>query len=83
MTTAEVSVEVEAPPETTWEVAADPRNLPHWDRHIVAVSAGSSFGLFPIHSNQTERARDLGYGVGVYQDLAISIDRAGAAATRR
>ncbi len=24
------------------------------------------------------RARDLGYGVGVYQDLAISIDRAGA-----
>lgn len=41
MTTAEVSVEVEAPPETTWEVAADPRNLPHWDRHIVAVSAST------------------------------------------
>jgi len=38
VTTAEVSVEVEAPPEVAWEVAADPRNLPHWDRHIVAVS---------------------------------------------
>lgn len=37
MTTAEFSVEVEAPPEVAWEVAADPRNLPHWDRHIVAV----------------------------------------------
>jgi len=37
MTTAEFSVEIEAPPEIAWEVAADPRNLPHWDRHIVAV----------------------------------------------
>jgi hypothetical protein len=39
VTTAEVSVEVDAPPEVAWEVAADPRNLPLWDRHIVAVSA--------------------------------------------
>ena len=38
MTTAEVSVEVEASPEAAWEVAADPRNLPHWDKHIVSVS---------------------------------------------
>jgi hypothetical protein len=38
VTTAEVSVEVEAPPEVAWDVAADPRNLPLWDRHIVAVS---------------------------------------------
>jgi hypothetical protein len=38
VTTAEVSVEVEAPPEAAWEVAADPRNLPHWDKHIVSVS---------------------------------------------
>jgi hypothetical protein len=38
VTTAEVSVEVEAPPEVAWELAADPRNLPHWDRHIVDVS---------------------------------------------
>jgi hypothetical protein len=38
VTTAEVSVEVDAPPQIAWQVAADPRNLPHWDRHIVSVS---------------------------------------------
>ena len=34
MTTVEFSVEVEAPPERVWTVASDPRNLPHWDRHV-------------------------------------------------
>jgi len=37
VTTAEYSVEVDAPPELVWEVTSDPKNLPHWDRHIVAV----------------------------------------------
>jgi hypothetical protein len=37
MTTAEFSVEVEATPEEVWEVTSDPRNLPHWERHIVRV----------------------------------------------
>jgi uncharacterized protein YndB with AHSA1/START domain len=37
VTSAEVSVEVEAPPELVWEVTSDPRNLPHWDRHIESV----------------------------------------------
>jgi len=37
MTTVEYSVEIDAPPELVWEVTSDPRNLPHWDRHIVAV----------------------------------------------
>jgi uncharacterized protein YndB with AHSA1/START domain len=37
MTTVEFSVEVEAPPETVWEIASDPRNLPQWDKHIVRV----------------------------------------------
>lgn len=37
MTTAEFSVEVDAAPEQVWEVASDPRNLPHWDRHIISV----------------------------------------------
>ena len=41
MTSAECSVEVEAPPEAVWEVTSDPRNLPHWDRHIVAVKVPS------------------------------------------
>ena len=39
VTTAEYSVEVDAPPELVWEVTSDPKNLPHWDRHIVAVKA--------------------------------------------
>jgi hypothetical protein len=41
MTSAECSVEVDAPPEAVWEVTSDPRNLPHWDRHIVAVKMPS------------------------------------------
>jgi uncharacterized protein YndB with AHSA1/START domain len=36
-TSVEFSVEVEATPEQAWEVVSDPRNLPHWDRHIDAV----------------------------------------------
>jgi ligand-binding SRPBCC domain-containing protein len=38
VTTVEYSVEVDAPPELVWEVTGDPRNLPHWDKHIVAVA---------------------------------------------
>ena len=34
---SESSVEVDAPPELVWEVASDPQNLPHWDRHIEAA----------------------------------------------
>lgn len=37
MTTAEFSVEVEATPDATWQIASDPRNLPQWDKHIVRV----------------------------------------------
>ena len=36
-TMAEASIEIDAPPETVWQVASDPRNLPHWDRHIEAA----------------------------------------------
>jgi len=36
-TVAEASIEIDAPPEVVWEVASDPRNLPHWDRHIEAT----------------------------------------------
>ena len=37
MTSVEFSVEVDAPAERVWAVASDPRNLPHWDRHIESV----------------------------------------------
>jgi ligand-binding SRPBCC domain-containing protein len=36
-TRAEASIEIDAPPETVWKVSSDPRNLPHWDRHIEAA----------------------------------------------
>jgi uncharacterized membrane protein len=38
MTTVQFSVEVDAPPKAVWDVASDPRNLPHWERHIESVS---------------------------------------------
>ncbi len=37
MTTVEVSIEVDAPPERVWDVVSQPANLPHWDRHIESV----------------------------------------------
>ena len=36
-TVAEASIEIDAPPQVVWAVASDPRNLPHWDRHIEAA----------------------------------------------
>lgn len=37
MTSIEFSTEVGAPAELVWRVTSDPRNLPHWDKHIVSV----------------------------------------------
>lgn len=45
MTVVSVAVEVDAPPERVWEVISDPRNLPHWDRHIVGVNGVPATGL--------------------------------------
>jgi uncharacterized protein YndB with AHSA1/START domain len=45
MTTVEASVVIDAPPERVWAVVSDPRNLPIWDRHIVAVEGVPSEGL--------------------------------------
>jgi uncharacterized protein YndB with AHSA1/START domain len=61
MTTVEFSVEVDAAPEATWQIASDPRNLPQWDKHIVRVDlpeggmkAGASYevvmGLMGVHT---------------------------------
>ena len=61
MTTVEFSVEVDASPEATWQIASDPRNLPQWDRHIVRVDLpedgmkpGASYevvmGLMGVHT---------------------------------
>ena len=32
MSTAEFSVEVDAPPERVWTIVSDPANIPHWER---------------------------------------------------
>jgi len=39
------AVEIDASPEEVWAVVSDPRNLPFWDRHIVAVEGIPRSGL--------------------------------------
>jgi len=38
-------VEVDARAERVWEAISDPRNLPHWDRHIARVDGVPATGL--------------------------------------
>jgi carbon monoxide dehydrogenase subunit G len=39
------TIEIGAPARIVWEVVSDPRNLPHWDRHIVKVTGVPATGL--------------------------------------
>jgi carbon monoxide dehydrogenase subunit G len=45
MTVVTASTEVAAPIDVAWEVVSDPRNLPHWERHIVRVTGVPKEGL--------------------------------------
>jgi uncharacterized membrane protein len=45
MTTVFIDLVIEAPPDAVWEVVSDPRNLPHWDRHITKVEGVPPDGL--------------------------------------
>ena len=45
MTVVTASIEIDAPAERVWEIISDPRNLPHWDRHIVRVTGVPEEGL--------------------------------------
>ena len=45
MSVVTVSEEVDAPAERVWEAISDPRNLPHWDRHIARVEGVPANGL--------------------------------------
>lgn len=45
MSVVTVSVEVDAPADRVWEAISDPRNLPHWDRHIARVEGVPASGL--------------------------------------
>jgi ligand-binding SRPBCC domain-containing protein len=67
VTTVEVSVEVDAPPERVWQVASDPRNLPHWDRHIERVWLPSS-GLV-LGARYSIRMRFMGVRADVQAEV--------------
>ena len=45
MSVIDVSVEVDAPRDEVWTVVADPKNLPRWNRHVVAVEDIPEDGL--------------------------------------
>lgn len=45
VTKVELDLVIEAPPEAVWEVISDPRNLPHWNRHITKVEGVPADGL--------------------------------------
>ena len=45
MTRVAVEVEIDATSEQVWAVVSDPRNLPHWDKHIVEVVGVPPGGL--------------------------------------
>jgi uncharacterized protein YndB with AHSA1/START domain len=45
MSEVTVTVDVDAAPDDVWEVVADPRNLPRWDRHVTKVVGVPTGGL--------------------------------------
>jgi uncharacterized protein YndB with AHSA1/START domain len=45
MTVVTAEIEIDAPAERVWELISDPRNLPHWDKHIVRVTGVPKAGL--------------------------------------
>lgn len=45
MSVVTAAIEIDAPAERVWEIVSDPRNLPHWDRHIVRVTGVPASGL--------------------------------------
>ena len=55
-------VEVHAPQAKVWQVVSDPRNLPRWDRHVVAVRGVPSGGL-KVGTRYTGDVRFMGVTV--------------------
>lgn len=45
MTVVSVELEIEAPAEAVWAHISDPKNLPHWDKHIETVEGMPATGL--------------------------------------
>jgi carbon monoxide dehydrogenase subunit G len=61
---AHVSVEVGASAQDVWNVVANPRNLPRWDRHIAKVEGVPANGLTEGSSYSTQ-LRFMGVGARV------------------
>lgn len=61
MTRIRQSTLVDAPVDEVWSVVSDPRNLPRWNKHIVAVHDVPDDGLGPDARYWTEIA-----GAGVH-----------------
>lgn len=64
MSVLEIRTKVDAPPERVWKVVSDPRNLPRWDRHVVAVRGVPPDGLITGSEYVTDM-RLMGVGTGV------------------
>jgi uncharacterized protein YndB with AHSA1/START domain len=71
VTVISATVEIDATPEEVWEVVADPRNLPRWDRRITKVvgvpkeglEAGTEYttimGLIGVHAHVDAEVLEL------------------------
>jgi uncharacterized protein YndB with AHSA1/START domain len=59
------AVEIDAPPDEVWNMVADPRNLPKWDRHITNVEGLPPGGL-DIGSDYTTDLQLMGVHGKVY-----------------
>ena len=60
MTTIRHSTEIDATPQEVWDIVGDPRNLPQWNKHILAVHEVPPTGLKPGARYWTEMG---GFGV--------------------
>jgi uncharacterized membrane protein len=67
VTTAEFSVEVQAPPEQVWAVVSNPRNIPYWERHVVSVRVPD--GTFGLGSTYTVVMSFMGVRVTVRGEI--------------
>ena len=68
MRTVTVTVDVDAPIEEVWEVVADPRNLPRWNRRITKVHGVPREGL----DEGTEYTTVVSFaGVGAHIDAEV------------
>jgi uncharacterized protein YndB with AHSA1/START domain len=68
MSRVTASVVIDASPKEVWEVVADPRNLPHWNRRITKVHGVPRDGI----EDGTEYTTVVSFmGVGAHVDAEV------------